>query len=61
MIYHAENWRSRYGYPLWYIWAGVALILAAIGSTIAAFYPMNVRWFLVPVAVALIAVAATRG
>jgi len=51
---HRQSFHERYGYPLWYPWAFVLLILVGGGSMIAAFYTMNIRWLLVTAAVVIL-------
>lgn len=41
------TFKERYGYPLWYPWAFIALVLTCIGSFIAALATGEWRYLLV--------------
>lgn len=48
------SFKQRYGYPLWMPWAFVVLMLTGVGSFVAAFYTMNIRWFLATLVVVVL-------
>jgi hypothetical protein len=48
------SFESEQGHPAWYPFAFLALVLIGAGSFGAVFYTMNVRWFLITVAVVLV-------
>lgn len=54
------SFKTTYGYPAWYPWAGILLALIGVGSFAAVFYTMNVRWGLVTLVVVIIAGAAAK-
>ncbi len=54
------SFKSEQGHPVWYPFAGLALLLTGAGSFAAVFYTMNVRWFLLTLMVVLIMGAAVK-
>lgn len=56
-----RTWRQTYGYPIWYPWAFLLLILIGIAAVIAAFWPLNLRSLVVAVICGLFVLPALRG